>query len=54
VADDVVNGLIAEIERRVKRLSPHHHAAFYADVSALSTSIGELRRIARNRLSRTE
>lgn len=39
--------LIAEIERRVKELAPRPPASFYADVNALASSVGQLRRIAR-------
>jgi RNA polymerase sigma-70 factor (TIGR02960 family) len=43
---EVVHALIADIERRVQGLTPQLPGAFYADVTALSTMVGRLRRIA--------
>ncbi|GGL38470.1 hypothetical protein GCM10014719_44520 [Planomonospora parontospora subsp. antibiotica] len=39
--------LIADIERRARKLAPRLPEAFYADVAELSSSVGRLRRIAR-------
>jgi RNA polymerase sigma-70 factor (ECF subfamily) len=44
---EAVRDLIADIERRVQGLAPQVPDAFYSDVTALSTSVGRLRRIAR-------
>ncbi|WP_246269256.1 sigma-70 family RNA polymerase sigma factor [Acrocarpospora macrocephala] len=43
-----VHELIADLERRVKKLSPRPPDTFYADVTELSSSVGLLRRMARD------
>ncbi len=44
---DTVPELIADIERRVKDLTPRPPSTFYTEVSALASSVGQLRRIAK-------
>ncbi|WP_433245620.1 sigma-70 family RNA polymerase sigma factor [Actinomadura nitritigenes] len=44
---DAVHDLISDIERRVKSLAPERPEPFYAEVRALSSSVGRLRGIAR-------
>jgi RNA polymerase sigma-70 factor (TIGR02960 family) len=44
---EVVPELIADIERRVQGLAPQLPAEFYSDVTALSSSVGRLHRVAR-------
>ena len=46
-AGAAVRELITDIERRVQGLVPQLPGAFYSDVTALSSSVGRLRRIAR-------
>jgi RNA polymerase sigma-70 factor (TIGR02960 family) len=46
-AGDAVQELIADIGRRVQGLAPQLPGAFYSEVTALSSSVGRLRRIAR-------
>ncbi|HEV3356305.1 MAG TPA: RNA polymerase subunit sigma-70 [Pseudonocardiaceae bacterium] len=45
---DPVPELIADIERKVKGLAPEQPVPFYTDVTALSGSVGRLRRIAKD------
>jgi RNA polymerase sigma-70 factor (ECF subfamily) len=44
---EAVHELIADIERQVQSLTPQLPVEFYSDVTALSSSVGRLRRIAR-------
>ncbi|GAA0276281.1 hypothetical protein GCM10009527_085870 [Actinomadura nitritigenes] len=44
---DAVHDLISDIERRVKSLAPERPEPFYAEVRALSSTVGRLRGIAR-------
>ena len=39
--------MIDDIDRRVHALAPQLPGAFYSDVTALSSSVGRLRRVAR-------
>ncbi|GIH89427.1 hypothetical protein Psi01_00570 [Planobispora siamensis] len=50
VPGEVVTELIADIEHRVRRLVPQRPSVFYQDVTALSSSVGRLRRVARTAL----
>jgi RNA polymerase sigma-70 factor (TIGR02960 family) len=45
--DEAAVGLVAEIEKQVRGLDPQLPGKFYTDVTALSGSVGRLRRIAR-------
>ncbi|WP_174554103.1 sigma-70 family RNA polymerase sigma factor [Microtetraspora fusca] len=46
--EQAVRELIAEVQRRVQLLVPQPPEVFYSEVTALSSSIGRLRRIARS------
>jgi RNA polymerase sigma-70 factor (ECF subfamily) len=50
---ELVPELIAEIEQRVKELAPQRPLPFYTDVTALSSSVGRLRRIAKQACAAT-